>query len=608
MKRFLAAIMAFMTICTAFLLPVEAMASQVHDPMTVRCVRYDTSKKAVKMPRLAASVTADSRKSKYNNYTYYTRGRQLYSTMRTAFAKHKSQASFRYLTGSFMTTAEIMDVVQDVVDGACSDELSVDSVDGDYARWMLSGYTVKYDFDVYKGKYYYVITMDIDYYTTDEQEDLVDAAIKKFKKTINTAIMTDYEIIKAVHDYLCKKADYDYNAIAYGNSLLFNYDYAYSAYGALVKGSCVCQGYAEAFYRMCKELGYNCRFVSSDPNEGCHAWNIIQLDGKYYFVDCTWDDEMGTDDYFLVDYSTLRSDDTESREHTLESRYATAYFKNKYASKFASSDYSKANSKKMSGCTADLSVKSKYYAGTAVTPKVIVKSRGKALASGKDYTVTYSDNKGAGVGVVNIKGRGNYSGTSARRTFIIKPARATSLAVKSGTRTAVSMTLEWNKSPGATSYAVERYDGSRWKKISNVKTAYCKVKSLSPSTGYTFRVRAYYNVYRTGYYSSGYPSIKTATEPKRVSIKSLDAGKGSFTVKWGRTTCSGYQIRYSRNKDMTDSHSVRVGSSYSSKKLTGMRHKQRYYVTIRSYKTRIVNGKKHYYYSDWSSKKSIRVK
>lgn len=66
-----------------------------------------------------------------------------------------------------------------------------------------------------------------------------------------------------------------------------------SAYGALIKKECVCQGFAEAYKRLLDgENGVKCYFVMGKivgSMEG-HAWNIITFDEKEYFhVDVTWD-------------------------------------------------------------------------------------------------------------------------------------------------------------------------------------------------------------------------------------------------------------------------------------------------------------------------------
>lgn len=58
----------------------------------------------------------------------------------------------------------------------------------------------------------------------------------------------------------------------------------------------VCAGYSKAFQYLCQKTGIECTEVtgtvtmasySGVPN---HAWNLVKLDGKYYYVDVIWSD------------------------------------------------------------------------------------------------------------------------------------------------------------------------------------------------------------------------------------------------------------------------------------------------------------------------------
>ena len=62
----------------------------------------------------------------------------------------------------------------------------------------------------------------------------------------------------------------------------------YNAYGALVNGSAVCQGYALAYMDLLREMGVDSYFVSS--NNINHGWNIVNTENGWYYSDVTWDD------------------------------------------------------------------------------------------------------------------------------------------------------------------------------------------------------------------------------------------------------------------------------------------------------------------------------
>ena len=65
----------------------------------------------------------------------------------------------------------------------------------------------------------------------------------------------------------------------------------FTAFGALISGKSVCEGYSKAFYLLCREADLWCayRFGSSENGEG-HIWNMIKLDSGIYNVDVTWCD------------------------------------------------------------------------------------------------------------------------------------------------------------------------------------------------------------------------------------------------------------------------------------------------------------------------------
>lgn len=119
------------------------------------------------------------------------------------------------------------------------------------------------------------------------QEGYDDAA---FTRTAQEALsvvmedMTDVQKAVALHDYLVVNCEYDYENYL-NNAIPAE---SYTAYGALVKGTAVCQGYALAYKYLLQEVGIPCYMVSSSTMN--HAWNMVELDGQLYQVDVTWDD------------------------------------------------------------------------------------------------------------------------------------------------------------------------------------------------------------------------------------------------------------------------------------------------------------------------------
>ena len=73
----------------------------------------------------------------------------------------------------------------------------------------------------------------------------------------------------------------------------------------------VCRGYAYAAQYLLHELGIACTTVEGTAKGTDHAWNLVVLDGEYYFMDVTWGNsqyesessETGTrEKHILYDY------------------------------------------------------------------------------------------------------------------------------------------------------------------------------------------------------------------------------------------------------------------------------------------------------------------
>lgn len=102
--------------------------------------------------------------------------------------------------------------------------------------------------------------------------------------------MTDYEKELALHDYVVAHTKYDQEN--YKNNTLP--EDAFTAYGILMKGTGVCEGYAKAMKMLLDAAGIENLVIIGDATDSQktekHAWNLVKLDGEYYHLDTTWDD------------------------------------------------------------------------------------------------------------------------------------------------------------------------------------------------------------------------------------------------------------------------------------------------------------------------------
>ena len=76
-------------------------------------------------------------------------------------------------------------------------------------------------------------------------------------------------------------------------------NFAATAFGALVNGSAVGEGFAMAFKALCDELGFDCLVVLGYLDGGVHAWNIVSLYGYFYHVDLAMGVVNGIETAFL---------------------------------------------------------------------------------------------------------------------------------------------------------------------------------------------------------------------------------------------------------------------------------------------------------------------
>jgi hypothetical protein len=104
---------------------------------------------------------------------------------------------------------------------------------------------------------------------------------------------TDYDKEKAIHDTVVKQFSYDM-AAAEKPAAPFT---SFTAYGAFVNNTCVCDGYARAMNILLGSANIKSLYVSgtaaTSTSSGAHAWNMVDLSGiGWFYVDATFDDPI----------------------------------------------------------------------------------------------------------------------------------------------------------------------------------------------------------------------------------------------------------------------------------------------------------------------------
>lgn len=88
---------------------------------------------------------------------------------------------------------------------------------------------------------------------------------------------TDYEKAKYIYETLALKTEYVEDARDSQNII-----------SVFLRKQTVCQGYACAVQYLLEQLGVQSIIVSGKALGQPHAWNLLCLDGEYYYMDATW--------------------------------------------------------------------------------------------------------------------------------------------------------------------------------------------------------------------------------------------------------------------------------------------------------------------------------
>ncbi len=142
--------------------------------------------------------------------------------------------------------------------------------------------------------------------TLDKAKSSFDSEVKQILSGISGS-WSQYNREKAIHDRLAARTTYADSS----NS--------HTAYGAIVGKKAVCEGYCKAFQYLCYQAGIQClvaigeSYNPSTNKSEAHAWNVVNINGSYYHVDITWNDQ-DNDTYYM--YFNLTTKQIEE-DHTV---------------------------------------------------------------------------------------------------------------------------------------------------------------------------------------------------------------------------------------------------------------------------------------------------
>ena len=154
--------------------------------------------------------------------------------------------------------------------------------------------------DLMKGsnRFEYVVKLYYNY-KPDQCKKLFAESSSRADEIISELIkpgMSDYKKILAIHDYVCLITVYDWDVWKFALHSERPDSTNYS--GPLLGGTANCAGYSRAMQLLLNKAGFECLYVTGKVDsifastniwQG-HAWNIVKLNGNYYHIDATSND------------------------------------------------------------------------------------------------------------------------------------------------------------------------------------------------------------------------------------------------------------------------------------------------------------------------------
>lgn len=188
--------------------------------------------------------------------------------------------------------------------------------------------------------------------------------------------------IKYIAEYICKNVEAGFKKLPDGG-----YDDINGVYDLMTGNftNVVCSSYAFLFQRFMELSGYK-SYIATGVN---HAWNVVELDGKWYGVDCTYGDEGSymNSRYLLMGMDKLKG-------YTSSSENVFAQLEKEKGCKFSSTSY---GSEASSGNTGDNTTSSSKPASSTNSSKPTASSGTSKPATStngdKTNSATSSNNK-----------------------------------------------------------------------------------------------------------------------------------------------------------------------------------------------------------------------
>ena len=182
---------------------------------------------------------------------------------------------------------------------------------------------IAYDEDTksYKGVFYY---SNVSYTVSNERYFQTVTKLKEVMESLDLNGKSDYEKCKAIREWIGKNVKYDREYAKDPGSCERKNAHDMTS---VLDGYAVCDGFANLFHYMASSAGLLTLFEEG-PAKGSglqHAWNLVQIDGTFYYTDCTsvsLDKNGEAVDEFLVGQDTMFKLSVTPKNNDIESTYS----------------------------------------------------------------------------------------------------------------------------------------------------------------------------------------------------------------------------------------------------------------------------------------------
>lgn len=246
-------------------------------------VSVDAEKKTVKGQGEIEVETISAERISDGKYAYENLGqkeKEAYNQILSAILKHQDKVRL---------SNKDPDEMKKAYTAVCEDYGGLFWVDG----YIFTKYTM--------GEQVVGLEFSPKYTMTEAQRQSVQAQID--------AVVDEWLGGISINDSDYDKAKYVYKLLADNIEYMEGAQNSQNIISIFLNRMSVCQGYASAVQYLLGQLGIQSAIVSGTALGVPHAWNLIQLDGDYYYMDATWGRSEYTDDamnqVFFTDYNYM---------------------------------------------------------------------------------------------------------------------------------------------------------------------------------------------------------------------------------------------------------------------------------------------------------------